>query len=615
MVARHPNLDDLGALRSISDVRVAPGGARIAYVVTAPDPLTSTIWIDGAPAAEGRAPRWLPDGRLAFVRGNDIRILPAVGESTVHLTVETGIVEHAWSPDGTKVAYTTMVDELEPDAPIVIDKLLFKLDGFGRLTGRSIDLYVDGTRLTTAGALVSNATWTADGTQLLFTASLHDDRDLDGASDLFRIAADGGDIERLTAWSGAAGAPVVDASGRIAFVGLPESHPMLMNRVWSTSGAPDDKPVEAFPDLDRNVLTGGTGYPGAPLQSDGRGGLVLVLRDRGMAPLVRMTDGERQTLVEGVVSSASVDSESGVVAAVVTTVDAPEEVVVTNLDGDAPRRITSLHDDLVQGWTIVPNEERWFTAPDGTALHGWVRIGSGDGPRPLYVDIHGGPHNAWSPVFDGAHLNHHVLVERGWAVLTLNPRASDGYGQAFWAGTGGDWGLADEDDFHAAIDALITEGVADPDRIAVGGYSYGGYMTAWLVGRSDRFKAAIAGGTVSDASAMHGASDVAALSLWREWNGRPWDQPDAYRARSPLTYVDRVTTPTLVLHGEADTRCPVGEAERFFTALRARGVPTQLVLYPGAAHVFIINGSLAQRRDYQQRIVDWLVQHVEGQDA
>jgi dipeptidyl aminopeptidase/acylaminoacyl peptidase len=604
-VARVPNLDDLAALRSISDVRVAPGGERIAYVVTEPDPVKSTIWIDDRPVAEGRAPRWRPDGSLAFVRDKDIRILPAgIGESQVHLTVETGIVEHAWSPDGSSVAYTSIAETPEPDAPIVIDQLFFKLDGFGRFVGRTIDLFVDGERLTTAGALIGTPVWTADGAHILFSAGLHADRDLDGASDLFRIAVDApGEIERLTSWAGIVGTPVIDGD-RIVFIGQSEAHPMLMNRIWQV----DDKPTELFPDLDRNVLAGGTGYPGAPLQSDGRGGLVFVLRDHGFAPLVRVHGDTPTKLVDGVVTSASVDPASGVVAAVVTTLDRPEEIVVTSLDGAELRRITSFHDDLVAEWTVVPNEERWFTAPDGTRLQGWLRMPATT-PAPLFVDIHGGPHNAWSPVFDGAHLNHHALVERGWAVLTLNPRASDGYGQAFWAGTGGDWGLADEQDFHAAIDALIADGTVDPDRVSIGGYSYGGYMTAWLVGRSDRFRAAIAGGVVSDAASMHGASDVAGLSLWREWNGRPWDDPETYRARSPMMYVDGVTTPTLVLHGEADTRCPVGEAERFFTALRARGVTTQLVLYPGQAHVFIINGPLAHRRDYQQRVVDWLVEH------
>ena len=613
-MARVPNLDDLAKLRSIGDVHVAPGGERIAYVVTAPDPPTSTIWIDDRPVAEGNAPRWLPDGSLAFVRDNDIRVLPAgTGESTVRVSVETGVLEHAWSADGTRVAYTTMADTRDPADPIVVSELLHKLDGMGRIAGRGIDVFVhDGDdeprRLTEAHALISGIAWRDD--DILFAAAMHDTRDLDGASDLHRVPAAGGAVEQLSAWPGIAGAPVVD-DDRILFVGLSEATPMLLHRVFAVERG-DGKPVDVFPDLDRNVMTGDVGYPGAPLQPDGRGGLVFCIRDHGLARLVRAVDGTMHTLVDGVVTSASVDRRSGVVATVVTTATHPEELVVTNLDGAKPRRITSLHDDLVSEWDLGTLEERWFTAADDTRLQGWLRVGGGNGPHPLLVDIHGGPHNAWSPVFDSVHLNHHVLAERGWAVLTLNPRASDGYGQAFWAGTRGEWGVADEDDFHTAIDTLVAEGIADPDRLAVSGYSYGGYMAAWLVGRTDRFAAAVAGGPVTDAHAMHGTSDIAALSLWREWNGRPWDAPDAYRDRSPITFVDNVNTPTLLLHGELDARCPVGESERFFAALRARGVPSQLVLYPGASHPYPISGSLAHRRDHQQRVIDWLVTHVEG---
>ena len=614
-MARVPNLGDLAALRTISDVRVAPGGERIAYVVTAPDPATSTIWIDDRQVAEGKAPRWLADGSLAFLRENDIRVLPpGVGESTVRVSVDTGVLEHAWSADGNRVAYTTIADARDDAEPIVVDELLHKLDGFGRLAGRGFDIFVhDGTRddeprrLTEAGSLISGITWRGD--DILFAGALHASRDLDGATDLHRVASTGGAVEQLTSWTGIAGAPVVD-DDRVLFVGLTEASPMLLHRVFELSSG-EKEPFDCYPDLDRNVMTGDVGYPGAPLQPDGQGGLVFCIRDHGHARLVRATDAGMHTLVDGVVTSASVDPASGVVAAVVTTAARPEELVVTTLDGGRTRRITSLHDDLVAEWDLGTLEERWFTAADGTRLQGWLRLGTGAGRRPLLVDIHGGPHNAWSPVFDGAHLNHHVLADRGWAVLTLNPRASDGYGQAFWAGTGGEWGIADEGDFHTAIDALVAEGIADPDRLAVAGYSYGGYMAAWLVGRSDRFAAAVAGGPVTDAHAMHGTSDVAALALWREWKGRPWDAPDAYRDRSPITFVGNVNTPTLLLHGEADTRCPIGESERFFAALRARGVPSQLVIYPGASHTYPLSGSLEHRRDHQQRVIDWLVMYVE----
>ena len=621
-MARTPDLDDLAALRSIGDVQLAADG-RVAFVVTRHDGETpiSSIWIDSRAVTEGpddRAPRWLPDGSLAFVRGTELRVLPnGIGESVVRLTAERGVLEHAWSPDGSKVAFTSFGEEVEPKAPIVIDRLLHKLDGFGRLSGRSIDVFVhDGEttrRLTECGGLASGLCWVGD--DIVFGAGLHADRDLDGASDLWRVPAVGGTVTRITDWSGMVGAPILDRD-RLLFVGVPEANPMVHNTVFAVA-VDGGKPEDVLADLDRNVLTGGPGYPGAPIALDGRGRLVCVIRDGGSAPLVTidLTTGERTTLVDGAVTSASVDAASGRVAAVVLTESEPEEVVLTTVDGGAQPRVTHLHDELVSSWTQHPLTERWFAAPDGTRIQGWIRRrADAAGAQPLLVDIHGGPHNAWMPVFDSAHLYHHALAERGWTVLILNPRASDGYGQDFWAATGGAWGEADEDDFLVAIDALVADGVADPDRVAVAGYSYGGFMSAWLIGRSDRFKAAVVGGVVADAHAMHGVSDIAALSLWKEWGARPWEQPDMYTTRSPISRVDRVTTPTLLLHGEADTRCPPGEAERFFAALRARGVPAQLVLYPGASHVFIVNGTLAHRQDYQRRVIDWLERWV-GSDA
>ncbi|OMQ14230.1 hypothetical protein A7K94_0218080 [Modestobacter sp. VKM Ac-2676] len=202
--------------------------------------------------------------------------------------------------------------------------------------------------------------------------------------------------------------------------------------------------------------------------------------------------------------------------------------------------------------------------------------------------MHGGPHNAWSPAADPAHAYHQALVAAGWTVLLVNPRGSDGYGRHLFTAAVGAWGVADERDFLDPVDQLVAEGVADPARLALTGYSYGGYMTCWLTGRTDRFAAAIAGGVVADLTSMTGTSDAGeALAL--EF-GDPVRDPEAVRAHSPITNVHRVRTPTLVLHGAADERCPVGQAEQWFTALRTQRVPTELVLFPGGSHLFILDG-------------------------
>ncbi len=176
-----------------------------------------------------------------------------------------------------------------------------------------------------------------------------------------------------------------------------------------------------------------------------------------------------------------------------------------------------------------PREERTFAISDGTEVHGWlVHDPAQQGPRPLLLDVHGGPHNAWNGAADEIHLYHQELVERGWAVLLVNPRGSDGYGEAFYDGVRGAWGVADAPDFLEPLDQLVAEGLADPARLAVAGYSYGGFMACWLTAHDDRFAAAVAGGTVSDLTSMYGTSDDLCLSAY-ELGGTPWEQPESLR--------------------------------------------------------------------------------------
>ena len=231
-------------------------------------------------------------------------------------------------------------------------------------------------------------------------------------------------------------------------------------------------------------------------------------------------------------------------------------------------------------------------------------------PQPLLLDIHGGPHNAWNGAADSIHLYHQELAARGWAVLLLNPRGSDGYGEDFYRAALEDWGEADAQDFLEPIDALVAEGIADPERLAVTGYSYGGYMTCYLTSRDERFAAAVAGGVVSDLVSMGGTSDDAHLLSRYELGGEPWAIGDRYQAMSPLSRVESVVTPTLVYHGEDDRRCPVGQAQQWYTALRERGVPTTLVLYPDEGHLFILDGRPSHRRDFNRRVTDWVEQHA-----
>jgi CubicO group peptidase (beta-lactamase class C family)/predicted alpha/beta-fold hydrolase len=307
-----------------------------------------------------------------------------------------------------------------------------------------------------------------------------------------------------------------------------------------------------------------------------------------------------------VVSGLSVSGSTAVVA--LATPTSYGEIVALDLVTGTE---TVLTDHGPSDIELFVREERTFTISDGTVVQAWlVRDPERQGPLPLLLDVHGGPHNAWNAAADEMHFYHQELAAKGWAVLLVNPRGSDGYGAEFYDGVQGAWGVADHLDFLEPIEALVAEGVADADRLAVTGYSYGGFMTGWLTAHDDRFKAAVAGGIVSDLVSEYGASDDGALMGRYELGGPPWERPDAYAAMSPITRVNQVSTPTLVLHGKDDLTCPVGQAQQWHTSLRDRGVPTELVLYPDASHVFILLGKPSQRLDYSRRVVDWVERYA-----
>ncbi|MGH3447368.1 MAG: serine hydrolase, partial [Nocardioidaceae bacterium] len=310
------------------------------------------------------------------------------------------------------------------------------------------------------------------------------------------------------------------------------------------------------------------------------------------------------------VSGVSVARDAAVIALVLGTAASYGEVMTVSVDGGSETVCTS-HGESQSDVQPFERVARAFQISDGTTVHGWlVRDPDASGPQPLLLDIHGGPHNAWNGAADEFHLYHQELAAKGWAVLLLNPRGSDGYGEQFYSAVCGGWGEADRNDFLEPLDALVSEGVADPRRLAVSGYSYGGFMTCYLTSRDDRFAAAVAGGVVADLPSMAGTSDAGHFLAAHELHGYPWAESDRYETMSPYAEVDKVCTPTLILQGEADLRCPADQAKQWHTALRERGVPSRLVLYPGASHLFILEGKPSHRLDFNRRIVEWAEQYA-----
>jgi dipeptidyl aminopeptidase/acylaminoacyl peptidase len=607
-----------------SDPRLRPDAGAVAYVVTSADRESdenrTAIWL-AVPGEEPRrltygpadsCPRWSPDGRvLAFSRAVDgvaqVHLLPMDGGEPRALTsAPLGAGAPVWSPDGTAIAYQGPCGEVDPNAPVVADRLDYKADGVGLLRGLTmqvsvVDVATGESRQVTSGDFhAGEPCWSPDGRRVFFVADLAPDRDLVVGGQVYAVdvagGEAGGEAERLTDGDVIC-TDVWCLGGRLLVAGLvggPVGHTRLF---WL--GLDGGGLTEVETGLDRNVMPGAPGYPGAEPQLAGDD-LIFCARDRGRTHVYR-APGEKIIGGDQVVSGVGV--AGGRVAYVAATPRSAGDVYLLDL-GAAPGDAVRLTDHELPGVEVYAPRSRTFTAPDGTSVEGFVLRDEGrDGPGPLLLDAHGGPHNAWAPVLDTAHLYHQALVARGWTVLLVNPRGSDGYGEAFFRGVVGAWGIADAGDFLAAVDELVAEGVADPERLAVTGYSYGGYISCWLPARTGRFKAAIAGGCVSDLASEKGTSDLGHLLTVHECG-------DDLAAQSPMTYVADVGTPTLLLHGENDDRCPIGQAEQWFAALRERGVPARLVRYPGASHLFILNGRPSHRVDYNERILQWLEQWI-----
>ena len=628
-------IDDLLRLESLSDPQCSPDGSRAAVVVTRADleqdkDVTSVDVVDLAtgertPWTQGpadRAPRWSPDGRwLAFLRAQDgppqVHLLPVSGGEPRRLTdLSLGASELAWSPDSTRLVVTApeLPEGAQPHDPVVVTRLVSKADGSGRLGPLTVHAHVvdvatgGTTRLTAGDLVVREPAWSPDGSRLALVTATHDRRDLDAVTHVFTVPVDGGELTQVTQWQGTASAPVWEAGGgSLVLVGktepLTSGHSSLF-RVDASGGVPQ----RLAPELDRNVMVGGPGYPGARPQPTADGGVRFCLRDEGAVHLVELRpDGTLTTLVGGEVTVSGASAEP----VVVLLADARSTPDLHLVGPSGLRRLTTTNADFFADVEIAVPQSRRFTAPDDLEVHGWVTGQREGGPQPLLLDVHGGPHNAWAPSFDPVHGYSQVLAAQGWIVLTLNIRGSDGYGEKHWTAAHGAWGVADADDLLSAIDALVEEGVADPARLAVTGYSYGGYMTCWLTTRTDRFAAAVPGGVVVDLVSFAGTCDVGGLLDPMEFGVTASTGSELLRELSPLTRVTDVRTPTLVVQGADDDRCPVGQAEQWFTALRTQGTEVEMVLYPGGSHLFVLSGRPSHRADWNRRVVDWVTTHTD----
>ncbi|MEU4395747.1 serine hydrolase [Kribbella sp. NPDC023855] len=646
-MTRRLRIDDLTEFAVPEQPALSPDATTVAYVLRTTDVkgdrVLRNLWRVPASGGEPQqltrgdadsTPVWSPDGtQLAFLRAKDgpaqLWLLPAAGgepEQLTTLPLGAGMLQ--WSPDGTRIAFSAAVDTAAQDgedeaagearshAPIVSERLDYQADGAGWLrTIRKhvhlLDVESKKCRQATEGDWhAGDPAWSPDGTKLAFGAATAPDADLSPTAPAYvlDVTDEKAKPQQVGLAEGLSG-PIVWTPGgeSLLIVGNltgPVGHAGLLRLTLSTGEVEN----LAAP-LDRNVMPGGPAYPGAlpALIEDGRT-VLFCIRDRGCTHLysVPLAGGTPQRVLgEPGQNVAGLTVAGGVATVALTTPTSYGEIVALDLATGESTTLTKYGEKFADVEHFL-REEREFTISDGTVVSGWlIRDPAASGAQPLLLDIHGGPHNAWNGAADEVHLYHQELASRGWTVLLVNPRASDGYGEEFFNGALGNWGTADAKDFLEPLDELVAEGIADPERLAVAGYSYGGYMTCYLTSRDNRFAAAVTGGVVSDLTSMSGSADMGHFLRAYELNNTG-DVTDM----SPLSKVGQVRTPTLILQGDADVRCPVGQAQQWHTALREQGVPTQLVLYPEASHLFIVEGRPSHRLDFNRRILDWVEQYA-----
>lgn len=622
---------DLFSLRTVTDPQVRPDGGAVAYVRIANDIMTDqgrpSIWLaDTATGAEtplvaddkaNIKPAWSPDGtRLAYVvagGGGPAQLYVRwmeTGRSAKVANLEQAPNSIAWSPDGRTIAFTMLVpDEGQPlgrhmsppegakwaDPLKVIDRVTYRADGAGYLKPGYRHLFVvaaDGgtARQITFGKFDDGGpiSWDRDGRSVVFATNRAPDWERDPQeSEIYRVAIADGALTRLTERVGPDESPAVSPDGaKIAYTGFDDQR----RRGYEN----EQLYVMDRDGRNRRVLTASLDRSVAAPQwaADGKS-IYVAYTDHGVTKVARVgLDGRIETVATGLAGGEEIDRPysggeysvgRGVVAFTQGGPDVPSDLAIVK--GGRTERLTRLNDDLFAGKTLAKVEPLPVASSfDRKPIDAWIVTPPNFDPSkkyPLILEIHGGPFASYGPLFS---TDDQLYAAAGYVVVYANPRGSTSYGEAFANEIDRNYPSHDYDDLMSVVDAAIAKGFVDEKRLFVTGGSGGGLLTAWIVGKTHRFAAA-----ASQKPVIDWASEVLTTdgynSMARYWFGKmPWEDPQGYWARSPLSLVGNVTTPTLVVVGEEDYRTPPEESEQFYAALQLRGVPTALVRVPGASH-------------------------------
>ncbi len=609
---------DVLAVRSVGGVKISPDGKLVLYEVSYPDLADdrghTEIWL-AASAAGAKARRftngtqdrdaeWSPDGQwVAFLRTSrdngapagetpraQVYVLPAFGGEADPLTdAKGGVSAFAWSPDSKRIAFVAAVPLTEAQEKDQKDKNDARvIDGDYRFSHLwVIDVATkSASEIVKSDGVLSDPQWSPDGTRLAYVSRPTPKADDGTISDIYVTPADGSSAARkLLDNPGPDDSPRWSPDGKwIAFNSRDARRGVLgvqhLVVIAAAGGQPRDltpDPAASASDI-RWAPDGSALYYRSPLHTTAQ---IFRVSIKGGSP-------DALTHEEGVINSFSLSRAADRVAFARSDLQHPPELYVSGFPKLDAQRVTD-HNSMVSELALGKSEVVHWRGKDGMDLEGILIYPAGyqAGQKvPLIASIHGGPSGAWGQSFPHSGNSYpQVWAGKGWAVFLPNIRGSSGYGEKFQLANLKDWGGMDYQDIQTGLDELVRRGIADPDRMVQSGWSYGGYMTAWTLTQTNRFKAVVVGAGLTDMFSMYSTNDLQRV-LEGYFGDVPWNDLESYRRASAMSFIKQARTPTLILHGGADNRVPIGQAQELYMGLRKNNVPVEMVVFPREGHGF-----------------------------